>query len=723
MINEICSKNWTVLQNGDGEYCDYIELYNKSSEEVFFQGYLSDDENELEKGGLLEMQIPSGGHKIIWADGKGNDSDSVNFKISASGEKIFLSDAEGNIIDSIYVPELGGDMAYARMGDGNDSWDYAEPTPNAVNTFVRYAEKYVPAPPLFSKESGFYSEAFWLNLSAEEGTSIYYTLDGSEPTEQDVLYETNILVDDASKNPNVCNAVKTVVENWKEYEPPEDLVDKAVIVRAVAIDGNQNKSSVVTATYFVGLDLYGNTDVLSIVAEPDELFGDDGILVTGREYDEWYLSGGDLEEPPLPNFMKEGKGWEIKGNVQLFLNGKEIMNQKAGIRNQGASNRKKARKRLSIFAREEYGGSSYFDSEIYEGKRTHSFYLNSFFAEAFLQRLVEDRNISFRQSRPVTVFLNGEYWYTSYMLEKYNKYFLEDIYGVDSENIVIIKDGEVSEGEEYANLYEELYELRESMPEEGMTDEQYYEKWNQVIDIQSYIDYLCTNIYLCNMDFSEEKNYMLWRTAEDEGTEYGDGRWRWMLYDLDCIEWFSTKNYEVSEVAEINSFAAQGKYVSYPIDEQSLFVALKHNPIFRKQFVITFMDMINTNFSIGKVEDVLKKGKVDLAWKNNFFLDRPQYMVGYLAEEFGLEGTLSSLVLELDDPEAGTIQVNTCVPDLSDGSWTGRYYTDYPVTLTARTNAGYRFVGWEGDYSGNSESISTELKSGTFVIKAIFEKK
>lgn len=53
--------------------------------------------------------------------------------------------------------------------------------------------------------------------------------------------------------------------------------------------------------------------------------------------------------------------------------------------------------------------------------------------------------------------------------------------------------------------------------------EEEYQKLEDRIDIQSYIDFLCANIYLCNMDVLETKNYCAWRVREPDGTKYGDG--------------------------------------------------------------------------------------------------------------------------------------------------------------------------------------------------------
>ena len=44
LFNEVCPSNVSVIQNSNGKYDDWIELYNKNSSTINLQGYgLSDD--------------------------------------------------------------------------------------------------------------------------------------------------------------------------------------------------------------------------------------------------------------------------------------------------------------------------------------------------------------------------------------------------------------------------------------------------------------------------------------------------------------------------------------------------------------------------------------------------------------------------------------------------------------------------------------------------------
>ncbi len=722
-INEICSWNESIQKDGSRKYSDYIELYNHSDEEISLEGwYLSDDKGVPRKAELGDIRIGPGEFYVFYANGDPEDENSLPFRISSRGENIFLSDPTGRLVDSVEVPELKADTVYARREDGTGSWQRMAPSPEAGNEGCEWLREPVLDVPVFSADGGFYSEPFYLEIEAGSGEHIYYTLDGSEPTEASEEYTGSIYIENVSDRPNVYNSIQNVVADWKEYTPSPEPVDKAVVVRAVAMDDNFQISEVVTETYFIGLASYHEMDVISIVADSKELFGDQGIYVTGREYDDWYLNGGEGEAPP-PEFMKDGRNREIECSIEFWESGIQKVQQKAGLRIQGASSRKFVKKRFSVYARREYNGDVYFEDGIFEDKKIHSFTLRDGFANAAVPELLEGRSVAVQSARrnPVSVFLNGEYWYTTYIQEKVNSYLLGERYGVDRDNIFIIKDLEVKEGDR--SDVNTCLELLDYFDRNDFSALESYEEVCRIIDTQSFIDFMCVNVYLCNMDVADWHNHILWRSYENKGTEYEDGRWRWILYDLDYVGWVDLEYFGISNHVELNAFSTPMQYSGQKrLDEMTIFAALRYNEEFKKQFVLTYMDMANTIFSPEYVETVFEKWGEDLHWHDDFFLKRFEYAVPDLAEEFSLQGTLAELVLEQEDTEGGYIILNTCEPDLSDGSWSGKYYTDYPVSLTAVAYEGYRFMGWQGDVQAEAESMSLELEEGTTKIRAVFEK-
>lgn len=68
-----------------------------------------------------------------------------------------------------------------------------------------------------------------------------------------------------------------------------------------------------------------------------------------------------------------------------------------------------------------------------------------------------------------------------------------------------------------------------------LTKKENYEEFGNILDIQSYIDFMCANVYLCNLDMYEgRKNFVQWRCRTPGRGSYSDGKWRMMIYDMDA---------------------------------------------------------------------------------------------------------------------------------------------------------------------------------------------
>lgn len=710
-INEI--RSVTASADREGHFgSDYIELYNHSNEEVILDGwFLSDDETDLKKRSISNITIPAKSYIPLFCGGE--EEQSIDLKISSSGEKIFLSNADGELVDSVLVPELKYGEAYGRIDDGVSQWAVMTESFGKTNKNAKLLPKRTLDSPIFSHESGFYDETFELEISCNKGETIFYTLDGSLPTEESERYTESILISNNSSNPNIVQSVRNVRINWQGWEPDSEPVDKATVVRAIVVDGKNHVSEVETRTYFVGLNQYADQNIISVVTDFRKLFGDDGIFVTGKDYDEGIVSE--------PNFTQSGRKWEVLGNLEFFKKGKEIVNQETGIRVYGGSSRHGKIKRMSFYARKSYDGNDYFEGMTLGDRKVHSMGTNNSIGNLIFPQLLLDRSVAVQGIERTEVFLNGEYYSNTDLIEKYSKQYFEQRFGVSGDNILVVKDEEVSEGTSEDLL---LYKwLQKQVRTNDLSIEENYAEIEQLMDIQSYIDYICANVYLCNMDMSQVKNYMLWRSIENDGTNYGDTRFRWMLYDMGALDdQISCEYYQVESTAQVNSFDTKGRYVGHSINEHEIYQALKANESYCKQFVLSFMDIANVNFSVANVEKIFEKWGYTTDLYGDFFEKRFEYIVPYMAEEFGLTGSLEKITLKINDAEGGRIQLNTTTPDLSEGSWTGKYYTDYPVTVTAVPTDGYEFVGWSGSMTSNSDTIEAEVVEGGIILEAVFEK-
>ena len=140
VINELLPVNVTIAPDQDGEFDDWIELYNKSNTERDISGFfLSDNEDHFSKWQFPSgTAIPGNGYLIIWAD---DDSAQVglhaNFKLSSLGEEVLFSTPDGTLIDKVIYPGQSIELSFSRSPDGTGSFKWQVPTYNSSNNISK----------------------------------------------------------------------------------------------------------------------------------------------------------------------------------------------------------------------------------------------------------------------------------------------------------------------------------------------------------------------------------------------------------------------------------------------------------------------------------------------------------------------------------------------------------------------------------------------------------
>lgn len=433
-----------------------------------------------------------------------------------------------------------------------------------------------------SHSSGFYEGPFYLTITAPTGR-IYYTLDGSDPTMDSIPYTGPIYIEDASNQENVLSA-RTDLDSFGQNHPemidtqiPEEKVDKCTILKAAYFDFEGNRKGLVCESYFVGFGEktgYGNFKVVSIVTEPQNLTDyDTGIFVRGRTYDELKEGWGD-QAPG--NYSQKGREWERPATFQYIdADGTLLYESNCGIRTMGGWQRKAVIKSLNLVARREYGGTNTFQYDFWgTGYLPHKMTLhsgsNDFYGKIqnmLVSNLTRGLDYGTMHYEVCLVFLNGEYWGIYNLTEKYDERYLENTYHVSKENVFSVKAGEPENGDsKYMYLYTDAEELLEAL---DMTQDENYEKFRGLFDEQSLLDLFGVELY-CGRTFDwPNGNIHLWRTVTSGGGGYSDGRWRYLLYDMDSIG--LTENY----IEEDN--------IQWAMDHCGYFRSLCRNETFRKK--------------------------------------------------------------------------------------------------------------------------------------------
>lgn len=473
--------------------------------------------------------------------------------------------------------------------------------------------------PVFSQESGFYEEEFYLTIEAEEGTSVYYTLDGSTPDETSYKYDSPIYIDNASLHENVYSMrtdtsvgfYTDLIEKYEtrdadpEYKTPDFLVDKCTIIRAVAIGKMGGKSDVITKTYYVGISpkQYDGCNIISIIAEPEDLFGKEkGIYVTGQVFEE-YLEDGEMDENWRfwdSNYTQRGMDWEREAVFQMFdSKGELLVSKTGGVRTRGGVSRGTLPRGLNLYARAEYDnqetfGITMFDSEFEPSSislTSGGNQITTQFSDYMMTQRTRGLNYATMEFEPYVLFLNGEYWGFYWMAERYDESYLEYHYDVEASQVVIVKNSEIEAGEDKDILL--FRDLVSFMETHDMTVEENYQKAQDMVDMDSLIDYYATMIYIARSSDWPLDNTALWRTREKGDGEYADGRWRWMLFDCNSMSMRNDKDLVPHDT------------LNYVIERDGVFASLWENPDFKERFEERILYIADQCFDAGEMNQFI----------------------------------------------------------------------------------------------------------------------
>ncbi len=599
-INEFVSSNSSGLQSTNGDYNDWIEIYNTTNQAVNLSDYyLSDDDQEVQKWKLPDLDIKAHGYVVIFASGNDTIMDEEihgNFQISQSGETLVLSDKNNEIINQIQPIALPSNNAYARINDDNRLFSISNtPTPGQSNVLNHTIH--------CSHPSGYYDNSILLSIShASDDCILRYTMDGSLPSIKSSAYENPIRINDNRiKSATISHVPTTPLEGEDQlyeyvWKSPKAIYCANVIRYALFKDGKQ-VSKIYTQSYFIepGMDAKYTFPIISLVSDNQNLFQNDtGIYIPGKRFDDngfnWFPEG---------NYNNRGSAWERDVHISYFEpTGKLAFESDARVRMRGYGSVCFPQKSLNIYFKNNYGigNISYpiFENGIADKHKrlilrsSGNDFLHTHFRDAMLQKIIEPMDLEVQDFTPSVVFINGEYWGIHNIREKYDKSYFKHKYNIDENELNLLTyKGEVEEGDST-----EYMDLLSFVENNDLSKKESYEHVKDRIDIDNYIDFQIVEIYTANYDWPCN-NYKVWKSNDK------DSKWRFLIYDLDYsfgFNYFTPYNTQSMEHATKDAN-------SWPHCSESnvLFRQLLNNEEFKNQFIKRFSFCIRNIFQSEKV--------------------------------------------------------------------------------------------------------------------------
>ena len=695
-INELMAINDAIISDEDGDNSDWIELYNAGPSAVDLSTYfLTDDPDDPQKWQFPAISIPENCFLVIWASGKDRkDADSelhLNFKLDGDGEYAGLMDSQGFIVDSVSWGQQEADVSLGRFPDGEKNLiPLQTPTPGEPNR--AFSEIFA------SISQGFYTAPVTVTLSRSSETGVIrYSDDGGIPGPESNPYENPISVDRTT-------VIRAQV--FVEGRPASDLL-----------------------TLFYGIDETHTLPVISLVTDPSNL---------------WDSQTGIYE-----NWSQSGDAWERPANVSLLEDGSTAFQLDTGIRIHGQTSREKEKKSFRLYFRNEYGESRleypvFEDYPITDFKRLilyapasdhprgNAYY--TLISDILTHALFAEIGGIYSAFRPVSLYLNGDYWGIFWIREHITRHFLESHFGIEEADLLRAewRQYDLVEREGDSEAWYETFAYIESNNFSYQAPFDYFA--NTYVDVENFTDYTMMNIFANNRDWPQ-KNIDWFRDREDP-----ESRWRWILWDTDVCWRFdpAMKTLEWATRDQVRSDLKSNDNTGL-LWSTLMLRKLLSNQTYRNDFINRFADLMNTTLSTGNLHAVMTRLCDSIAdempreldrwfrpgdrfWEENlklmrtFVQNRTWNQRAQIVDYFGLAGEYTLRILP---PEGqGVVQINTIIPEVL--PWEGVYFKNHPVPVKAIASQGFRFAGWAT--SGLPDTSAFELRAGGNIeIQALFE--
>ena len=602
-ISEAVSVNTKYLAGPYGTYHDFIELHNNSDSAVDLSGwYISDDPEKPMKASLEGMRIAAGGYLVIICSTDGINTprgyNTVKFSLSVFGETVCLSHGD-EVVDSMAIPALGENAAFGRA-EGSDGFSLLKNATPGVSNSVRISA--ASSAPVASLPQGVYNDVGALSVELKGEGTVYYTLDCSDPT-----------------------------VNGKAYDSPIRLT-RTTVIRCCAAGDGKPFSKVADYSYIINEN--DTLEVVSLVTTPENLWDTyNGIYVKGPNASSVFPYEG-------ANYFKD---WEKEASLAFYPHGGEGFYIPCGIKIFGGYSRALDKKSFSCFFRSKYGAGS-LDYEVFGQDGLNSYEslvlrntgqdaTKSNMRDAMITKLVAEKtDVDIQDSRPVVLYLNGEFWGVYFIREKINQNYVAGHQNVTAAQAKV----------DYASgtRTPEYTALMNYVKSHDLSNAEYYSYTASQVDIDEYIDYIIAEICMANTDNGNIKFY------KAEG-----GKWRWVLYDVDQ----SFRDAANKTLAAHLNPGGTGSGNRFPT---TLINALLKNSGFKEKFlkrfawqlnniwtaenVLPYIEQYSSAIAKDMVRDCIKYGQSYSGWEShvqslrNFILSRRENMIQQVKAYFSL---------------------------------------------------------------------------------------
>jgi len=461
----------------------------------------------------------------------------------------------------------------------------------------------------FSKNGGVYKTRFDLTLTADNGYTIYYTTDGSDPRTSTTKKTYTSAITISQSMGQHAGPLTVATSSALGFPVPSSQII-GTVVKAYAVKGNL-KTPVVTNSYFVSSSLVATYDmpIVSISTKKEDFTTKTGIYVTVMQnpYDTKERIVGYVE------FFDETGTKQTGQYIQISMNGNgSLANHMKSMRlyfkkdADPSVDGNPGKLKYDIFqgaARDTYGNIiDSFDRILLRNSGNDC--PHTMIRDAFMQKASASMNVDYLEARPVLVFVNGEFWGMYNARERYDDKYFNAHYGILEDNIAILEaptplkpnNGkyEVNEGNPGDEKpWEELIKYATS---HNLAIQEYFDYVASQVDLDSLVDHFIANMYFANTDWPGN-NVKVWRNKNENDPSGFDTKWRFLIQDMDYGCGFGAS---VSTDMFRHTLASSAGAVVV-----RLFNACLKNPQFKQDFYDRFMYVLDNIYTEEKLISII----------------------------------------------------------------------------------------------------------------------
>ncbi len=633
----------------------------------------------------------------------------TNFKLDGNGESVYLFSETNQIVSQLRVESPQKDISCGHSPDASGIIKWMIPTPNAPNqtTQVFYDTLIQPT---ISVPTGIKTTAFTLTISNPNSQNIpnklVYTLDGSTPTFSSLTYTNPIYI---NSNRVVRTAIFPLNPN-QGILPSKDRV----------------------STYLFNVS--HKTPILIVTTDNINLYGTNGI------FDNY---NSDWIKPAHASFLDS-----ISNHPLIF-------ESKSAIRMDGGAGGSRSHPQHSFRLSFNHGvlGEKKIENQLIPDRSNRTIYSDIYlrngsnqyltlpYKDASQVRMMSEGTQNYYSSyRPISVYINGQYFGLYELREKFNSEYFNAHDGADTDSLEILSlsyfynsflralEGDV---DNFFNSYDQFLNI-------NPINSDYFEKADKIFDLKHYTDYIIGQSFMGNVDWPGN-NIKIYRSDKT------NNRWRFCMIDLELAMqpngWSSCTDNHIRYMLEQNQ---ANPYINIWLK------SIKNNQYLR-YFINRYADLLNTTY---QTETLLKfenrfYNSVVLEMPNEFerwgdpnniagqmntfntnheiFRDqlacRGEEVRADILNEFDLEKEIS-VVLDVYPEKTGSVKINTINP--TNYPWNGVYFDGVAVSMEAIPKSGFEFSHWKPNsqiadtlnskFEGNIDSMLTNF---TAVFRAL----